>query len=64
MSLVLSNTTIPNGVVRLRVDRVSGLRVMGKSADSVMEYFLAESIPDWPEARDTKFSPEGIGEIF
>ncbi len=36
---------MPPGIVRLRVDRTSGLRVTGTPENSVYEYFLEEFIP-------------------
>ena len=41
------NAPMPPGIVRLRVDRDSGLRVRGQPEGSVMEYFLEEHLPEW-----------------
>jgi hypothetical protein len=46
---------MPPGIVRLRVDRDSGLRVRGQPEDSIMEYFLEEHLPEW----DTESGDEG-----
>ena len=42
---------MPPGIVRLRVDKESGLRVRGQPEGSTMEYFLEEFLPDWDTSR-------------
>ncbi len=51
---------MPPGIVRLRVDRASGLRVTGTPENSVYEYFLEEFIP--AEASDNS-RPLGTDEL-
>ena len=40
-----SKRVMPPGVVRLRIDRESGLRVNGTPDNSMLEYFLEEHLP-------------------
>ena len=55
---------MPPGIVRLRVDRESGLRVRGQPKGSVMEYFLEESLPDWDTDSGSAIDTENLEQIF
>ena len=55
---------MPPGIVRLRVDRESGLRVRGQPEGSMMEYFLEESLPDWQSDAESRFNPDDLDQIF
>ena len=55
---------MPPGIVRLRVDRESGLRVRGQPKGSVMEYFLEESLPDWDTDSSGAIDTENLEQIF
>ena len=55
---------MPPGIVRLRVDRQSGLRVRGQPKGSVMEYFLEESLPDWDTDSGGAIDTENLEQIF
>jgi len=55
---------MPPGIVRLRVDRDSGLRVKGQPEGSLMEYFLEESLPDWQSETDGELGTGGLEQIF
>ena len=55
---------MPPGIVRLRVDRESGLRVRGQPEGSVMEYFLEESLPDWDTDSGGAIDTENLEQIF
>ena len=55
---------MPPGIVRLRVDRESGLRVRGQPEGSVMEYFLEESLPDWDTDSDGSIDAKNLEQIF
>ena len=55
---------MPPGIVRLRVDRQSGLRVKGQPEGSVMEYFLEEYLPDWDSASSGSIDTEDLEQIF
>ena len=55
---------MPPGIVRLRIDRESGLRVRGQPKDSVMEYFLEESLPDWDTDSGGAIDTENLEQIF
>ena len=55
---------MPPGIVRLRVDRESGLRVRGQPEGSMMEYFLEESLPDWQSDAGSRFNPDDLDKIF
>jgi penicillin-binding protein 1A len=55
---------MPPGIVRLRVDRESGLRVRGQPEGSVMEYFLEESLPDWDTGSGSAIDTENLEQIF
>ena len=55
---------MPPGIVRLRVDRESGLRVRGQPDGSVMEYFLEESLPDWDTDLGGAIDTENLEQIF
>ncbi|MFL2503185.1 MAG: penicillin-binding protein 1A [Luminiphilus sp.] len=55
---------MPPGIVRVRVDRESGLRVRGQPNGSIMEYFLEESLPDWQSDAGSRFNPDYLDQIF
>ena len=55
---------MPPGIVRLRVDRESGLRVRGQPEGSVMEYFLEESLPEWDTDSGGAIDTENLEQIF
>jgi len=55
---------MPPGIVRVRVDRESGLRVRGQPDGSIMEYFLEESLPDWQSDAGSRFNPDDLDQIF
>jgi penicillin-binding protein 1A len=55
---------MPPGIVRLSVDRDSGLRVQGSPSNSVMEYFLEESLPDWGDDASEPIDTETLEGIF
>lgn len=55
---------MPPGIVRLRIDRQSGLRVKGQPEGSVMEYFLEEYLPDWDSASGGTIDTEDLEQIF
>ena len=55
---------MPPGIVRLSVDRDSGLRVQGNPSNSVMEYFLEESLPDWGDTASEPIDTETLEGIF
>ena len=55
---------MPPGIVRLRVDRESGLRVRGQPEGSVMEYFLEEFLPDWDTNSGGAIDTENLEQIF
>jgi hypothetical protein len=55
---------MPPGIVRLSVDRDSGLRVQGNPSNSVMEYFLEESLPDWGNNASEPIDTETLEGIF
>lgn len=48
------NVGMPEGVVRLRIDRASGRRVSGTPENSMLEYFLEEFLPN--ESTDSQQS--------
>ena len=54
---------MPPGIVRLRVDRDSGLRVKGQPENSVLEYFLEEALPPWADDDGTSGS-SALEQIF
>ena len=54
---------MPPGIVRLRVDKDSGLRVKGQPENSVLEYFLEETLPPWSEEDGTSGS-SALEQIF
>ena len=55
---------MPPGIVRLRVDKESGLRVRGQPEGSTMEYFLEEFLPDWDDKSDRGIDSENLEQIF
>jgi hypothetical protein len=55
---------MPPGIVRLSVDRDSGLRVQGNPSNSLMEYFLEESLPDWGNTASEPIDTETLEGIF
>lgn len=55
---------MPPGIVRVRVDRESGLRVRGQPDGSLMEYFLEESLPEWQSDAGSRFNPDDLDQIF
>ena len=55
---------MPPGIVRLRIDRDSGLRVKGQPNNSLMEYFLEESLPDWHADSGGELGNGSIEQIF
>ena len=55
---------MPPGIVRLRIDRDSGLRVKGRPNNSLMEYFLEESLPDWHADSGGELGNGSIEQIF
>ena len=48
------NVGMPEGIVRLRIDRASGRRVTGTPENSMLEYFLEEFQPN--ESTDSQQS--------
>ena len=55
---------MPPGIVRVRVDAESGLRVRGQPEGSIMEYFLEESLPDWDNGGNGMLDTERLEQIF
>ncbi len=55
---------MPPGIVRLRVDRDSGLRVKGQPDNSLLEYFLEESLPDWQSDFGGELGNGSVEQIF
>ncbi len=55
---------MPPGIVRLRIDGESGLRVRGQPEGSLMEYFLEESLPDWQSDSGGELGNGGLEQIF
>jgi len=55
---------MPPGIVRLRIDGESGLRVRGQPEGSLMEYFLEESLPDWQSESGGELGNGSIEQIF
>ena len=55
---------MPPCIVRLRVDKESGLRVRGQPEGSTMEYFLEEFLPDWDDKSDRGIDSENLEQIF
>lgn len=55
---------MPPGIVRLRVDKSSGLRVRGQPEGSVMEYFLEESLPGWDSEAGGSIDTDRLEQIF
>ena len=58
------NAPMPPGIVRLRVDRDSGLRVRGQPEGSIMEYFLEEHLPEWDTEAGDQSSGGNLEQIF
>ena len=58
------NPPMPTGIVRLRVDASSGLRVRGQPEDSIMEYFLEESLPGWASDSGQAIGTDELEQIF
>ena len=54
------NVGMPEGIVRLRIDRASGRRVTGMPENSMLEYFLEEFLPS--ESTDSQ-QPLGTDEL-
>lgn len=54
------NVGMPEGIVRLRIDRASGRRVTGTPENSMLEYFLEEFLPS--ESTDSQ-QPLGTDEL-
>ena len=54
------NVGMPEGIVRLRIDRASGRRVSGTPENSMLEYFLEEFLPS--ESTDSQ-QPLGTDEL-
>ena len=55
---------MPPGIVRLRVNQQSGLRVKGQPEGSLMEYFLEEHLPDWDKEFGGAAGTENFEQIF
>ena len=55
---------MPSGIVRLRIDASSGLRVRGQPEDSIMEYFLEESLPGWASDSGQAIGTDDLEQIF
>jgi len=58
------NPPMPPGIVRLRIDAESGLRVRGQPAGSIMEYFLEESLPGWASDSGQALGTDDLEQIF
>ena len=58
------NPPMPPGIVRLRVDAESGLRVRGQPEGSLMEYFLEESLPGWASDSGQALGTDDLEQIF
>ncbi len=58
------NPPMPPGIVRLRVDKFSGLRVRGQPEDSIMEYFLEESLPEWDSDASGTIDTDRLEQMF
>jgi penicillin-binding protein 1A len=58
------NPPMPPGIVRLRVDASSGLRVRGQPEGSIMEYFLEESLPGWASDSGQAIGTDDLEQIF
>ncbi|MDA0651574.1 MAG: penicillin-binding transpeptidase domain-containing protein, partial [Proteobacteria bacterium] len=58
------NAPMPPGIVRLRVDRDSGLRVRGQPEGSIMEYFLEEHLPEWDTEAGDQSNGGNLEQIF
>ena len=59
-----ANPPMPPGIVRLRVDASSGLRVRGQPDGSIMEYFLEESLPGWASESGQAIGTDDLEQIF
>jgi hypothetical protein len=55
---------MPTGIVRLRIDAQSGLRVRGQPEGSIMEYFLEESLPGWASDSGQALGTDDLEQIF
>jgi penicillin-binding protein 1A len=58
------NAPMPTGIVRLRIDAQSGLRVRGQPEGSIMEYFLEESLPGWASDSGQALGTDDLEQIF
>ena len=58
------NQPMPSGIVRLRIDAGSGLRVKGQPEGSIMEYFLEESLPGWASDSGRAIGSDDLEQIF
>ena len=58
------NQPMPSGIVRLRIDASSGLRVKGQPEGSIMEYFLEESLPGWASDSGRAIGTDDLEQIF
>ena len=58
------NPPMPPGIVRLRIDASSGLRVRGQPEGSIMEYFLEESLPGWASDSGQALGTDDLEQIF
>jgi hypothetical protein len=55
---------MPPGIVRLSVDRDSGLRVQGNPSNSADGVFFGESLPDWGNNASEPIDTETLEGIF
>jgi len=55
---------MPPGVVRLRIDRETGLRVSGTPENSMLEYFLEEHLPEQSDGSDQPLGTDELRGLF
>lgn len=55
---------MPAGIVRLRIDRDSGLRVSGTPANSMLEYFLEEFLPEEASGDERPLGTDELDGLF
>jgi penicillin-binding protein 1A len=57
-------TPMPEGVVRLRIDKETGERVRGSPENSTLEYFLKEFLPAYQGDQQTPLDTDDLKGLF